>query len=61
MLQMLIFLVVAVVLYFAADRLIEFLERRAGRRFEYRSLIFLVIFLALLLAAFTAIQDIAAL
>lgn len=61
MLQMLIFLAVGVALYFAADRIVDFLERRAGRRFEYRSLIFLVTFLALLLAAFTAIQDIAAL
>lgn len=59
--ETLIFLAVAVVLYFAADRVVDFLERRAGRRFEYRSIIFMVLFLALLLAAFTAIQDIATL
>jgi predicted PurR-regulated permease PerM len=59
--QMLILLVATVVMYFVADRLVDFLEQRAGRRFEYRSIVFLVIFLALLLVVFTAIQDIAAL
>lgn len=58
---MLVLLAVAVVLYLAADRILEGLERRAGRRFEHRSIIFLVLFLALLLVAFTAIQDIVAL
>lgn len=59
--QMLILLAATVVMYFAADRFVDFLERRAGRRFEYRSIVFLAIFLALLLVVFTAIQDIAAL
>lgn len=59
--ETLIFIALAVGLYFFADRAVDFLERRAGRRFEHRSIIFMVLFLALLLAAFTAVRDIVAL
>ena len=34
------FTITAVVLYVAADRLLDAMERRAGRRFAQRSLIF---------------------
>lgn len=54
--QMLLFTVLAVVLYLVSDRALNALEVRAGRRFEYRSLIFFVILLALAVLAFSAVQ-----
>ena len=53
---MLLFTALAVILYLVSDRLLNALEVRAGRRFEYRSLIFFVILLVLALVAFTAVQ-----
>ena len=53
---MLLFTALAVVLYLVSDRALNALEVRAGRRFEYRSLIFFVILLALALLAFSAVQ-----
>ena len=54
--ETLYFIVVAAVLYFLADRALDFLERQAGRRFEYRTIIFFVLLLASALAAFWIIQ-----
>ncbi len=54
--QIILFTVVAVVLYLVADRVLNVLEARAGRRFEYRSLIFFAILLPLAMLAFAAIQ-----
>lgn len=54
--QIILFTVVAVVLYLVADRLLNALELRAGRRFEHRSLIFFAILLPLAMLAFAAIQ-----
>lgn len=54
--EMLLFTALAVVLYLVADRALNALELRAGRRFEYRSLIFFVILLALAIAVFSAVQ-----
>jgi hypothetical protein len=54
--QILLFTALAVVLYLVADRALNALEVRAGRRFEYRSLIFFVILLALAIAVFSAVQ-----
>ena len=54
--EMLLFTALAVVLYLVADRALDALELRAGRRFEYRSLIFFVILLALAIAVFSAVQ-----
>jgi predicted PurR-regulated permease PerM len=51
-----LFVVVAVVLYVAADRLLDWFERRAGRRLEHRSLIFFAILLFLAFIAFWAIR-----
>jgi len=56
---MLLFTVLAVVLYLVADRALNALEARAGRRFEYRSLIFFVILLVLALLAFSAVRRLA--
>lgn len=54
--EMLLFTALAVVLYLVADRVLDAVERRAGRRFEYRSLIFFAILLVLAVAAFTAVR-----
>ena len=50
------FTIVAIILYFAADWLLERVEVAAGRRLEHRSLIFFVILLALALSSFSLIQ-----
>jgi cytochrome c biogenesis factor len=54
--EMLLFTALAAVLYLVADRALNALELRAGRRFEYRSLIFFAILLALAIAVFSAVQ-----
>jgi predicted PurR-regulated permease PerM len=46
------FTLVAIVLYFGSDRLLDWIERARGARFENRSLIFFAIFLVLALIAF---------
>ena len=46
------FTVVAAALYFGADRLLDWLERRRGARFENRQVMFFIIILPLALAAF---------
>ena len=50
------FTIVAIILYFAADWLLERMEIAAGRRLEHRSLIFFVILLTLALSSFSLIQ-----
>lgn len=50
--EALYFTVVAAALYFAADRLLDRIERARGARFENRQLVFLAIMLPLTLAAF---------
>jgi hypothetical protein len=52
------FLLVGVLLYFVADRALDYLERRAGRRFEYRTVIFFALLLGLALAAFATLRRI---
>lgn len=54
--EMVYFTIVAVVLYVAADRLLNWIEMRRGERFEHRSLIFFVIILVLALTVFNLIQ-----
>ena len=54
--QILLFTALAAVLYLVSDRALNALEVRAGRRFEYRSLIFFVILLVLAVLAFSAVQ-----
>lgn len=54
--EALYFTVVAIVLYLAADRILDRIETVAGRRFEYRSLIFFAILLILALATFWLIR-----
>jgi hypothetical protein len=50
------FTIVAIILYVAADWLLERVEIAAGRRLEYRSLIFFAILLTLALTSFSLIQ-----
>lgn len=54
--EALYFTVVAIVLYLASDRILERLEVAAGKRFEYRSLIFFGILLTLALVTFSLIR-----
>jgi hypothetical protein len=46
------FTVVAVALYFGADALLDWIERKRGARFENRQVVFFAIILPLALAAF---------
>jgi hypothetical protein len=57
--QILLFTALGVVLYLVADRVLDALERRAGRRFEYRSVIFFAILLGLAVVTFAIVQRLA--
>ena len=50
------FTVVAILLYFVADFILDRVERMAGRRFDNRSLIFFGILMALALVSFWLIR-----
>ena len=50
------FTVIAIGLYFGADRLLDWLERRRGARFENRQVVFFIIILPLALAAFWLVR-----
>jgi hypothetical protein len=50
------FTLAAIVLYLGCDRLLDLLERRAGRRFENRSLIFFGLLLGFSVVAFAVIR-----
>jgi hypothetical protein len=54
--QTIYFTLTAIVLYVVASNALEALERRAGRRFEHRSLIFFGILLVLAVVTFAAIR-----
>jgi len=54
--QTILFTMLAVVLYLVADRALDTAERRAGRRFEYRSLYFFLILLVLALVSFALVR-----
>lgn len=56
MTEILVFTLVAIVIYFAADRLLNALEVRRGKRFEYRQVIYFVIVLILALTLFEVIE-----
>jgi hypothetical protein len=57
--QMILFTVLGIGLYLLADRLLDALEVRAGRRFEYRSLVFLAILMVLAVVAFSIVRRLA--
>ncbi|MDH3987625.1 MAG: hypothetical protein OEV34_00755 [Gammaproteobacteria bacterium] len=50
------FTLVAIILYLAADWILNRIEMAAGKVLEYRSLIFFALLLALALTTFTLIQ-----
>ncbi len=50
------FTVVAIVLYFAADAILDWIERLRGGRFENRQLVFFAIILPLALVSFALIR-----
>ncbi len=52
-----LFAVVALALYFAADRVLDWLERRAGHRFENRTLIFFALLLGFALVSFALLRN----
>jgi hypothetical protein len=54
--EILYFTVTAIILYLGADWILDRIETAAGRRFEYRSLIFFVILLGMALASFALIR-----
>lgn len=54
--EALYFTLVAIVLYLVADRILERIEVAAGKRYEYRSLLFFAILLTLALVTFSLIR-----
>ncbi len=50
------YLIAAIVLYFAADRALDAIERSIGRRFEYRSIYFFGILTGSALLSFWLIR-----
>ncbi len=50
------FTVIAIGLYLVADRLLDWIERRRGARFENRQVVFFAIILPLALVTFWLIQ-----
>ena len=57
--EILYFTLAAIMLYFAADWILNRIETAAGRRFEYRSLIFFAILLVMALTSFALIRQLA--
>jgi len=53
--QAILFLIVAVALYFAANWILERIEVRLGRRLEYRTLYFFALLLGLAMVSFSLI------
>ncbi|MBT3333522.1 MAG: hypothetical protein HOK21_25455 [Rhodospirillaceae bacterium] len=54
--EIVLFTIVAIVLYIVSDRALTFVEVRRGARFEHRSFIFFTILVVLALLSFNAIQ-----
>lgn len=57
--EIVLFTIVAVVLYIVSDRALNYVEVRRGARFEHRSLIFFSILVILALVSFNLIQRLA--
>ncbi|MEI6986796.1 MAG: hypothetical protein WCK65_11765 [Rhodospirillaceae bacterium] len=55
--EMIVYTVLAGSLYLLADRIVDLIEVRAGRRFQYRTVLFFGILSSLALALFTAIRQ----
>jgi len=50
------FTIIAIGIYFAADRILDFIERRRGARFENRQVAFFAVILPLALATFWLVR-----
>lgn len=50
------FTIIAIGIYFAADRILDFIERKRGARFENRQVMFFAIILPLALITFWVIR-----
>jgi predicted PurR-regulated permease PerM len=50
------FTIIAIGIYFAADRLLDFIERKRGARFENRQVAFFAIILSLALLTFWLVR-----
>jgi hypothetical protein len=57
--EILYFTLAAIFLYFGADWVLNRIETAAGRRFEYRSIIFFAILLVMALSSFALIRHFA--
>jgi len=57
--EIIYFTAAGIILYVAADWILKRMETAAGRRFQYRSLIFFVILLAMAVTAFAVIRQLA--
>lgn len=55
--EFLYFTLTAIILYLAADWILNQAEQAAGRRFEYRSLIFFALLLVMALTSFALIRQ----
>jgi len=53
------FTVIAIGLYFGADRLLDFIERKRGARFKNRQIVFFSIILPLALLTFWLVRSLA--
>lgn len=54
--ELVYFTIVAIVLYFVSDWLLDRIEQKVGRRLEYRTLYFFGILVTLALLSFAAIR-----
>ena len=59
LMEILYFTLAAILLYFAADWILNRVETATGRRFQYRSLIFFAILLVMALTSFSLIRQLA--
>ncbi|MDH3979223.1 MAG: hypothetical protein OEU91_01775 [Gammaproteobacteria bacterium] len=55
--EILYFTLAAILLYFGADWILNRAEKAAGKRFEYRSLIFFAILLVMALTSFALVRQ----
>ena len=54
--EVVLFSIVGIAIYFAADRILMLVEKRLGRPLPNRSVIYFVIFMVLILLSFEIIQ-----
>lgn len=55
--EIILFTIVAVVLYFLSDWIVQRVEFAAGRRLEHRTLLFFILITVLAVATFSLIQS----